>query len=257
MKIRYYYRDDSYQLTELSEDQIKVKVKYFPNINIPKKMSENSWKIFISDVNQLKIKSKKNGRKNYFKESIEFSMINSESSDHKIIPDDEFNRTMFTKLTYLYRDLQKDGKYIFPIFMKSLPSKDENIKTKQTSGLGKILISSRYFPQSKIDILISNPIDNSGVKNLQEFLKYFCNKSNITDILQVILQKYSDNDAYYIECMEIEDLESNFFDQTLESMELWEYIYNTVIDFEIINMKDYKILLDKIVLGGQKFIQIT
>jgi hypothetical protein len=260
MRIKYYYRDHLYQLTELSEDQINLNIKYFSNINIPKKMSENSWKIFISDINTLKTKSKKNGRKEYFKESMEFSMIGSESLEYKIIPDDEFNRITLTKLVYLYRDLQKDGKYIFPIFMKSLPTKDKNIKTKQTSGLGKILISSRYFPNNNVDILISNrlsQIGNINVENLQEFLKYFCNQFNIINNLQVILQKYSDDGEYYVECMELESSESNFFDRTLESLELWEYIYNTVIDFEITNIKDYKILLDKIVLEGQKFIRIT
>jgi len=88
-------------------------------------------------------------------------------------------------------------------------------------------------------------------------LKYFCNQFNIINNLQVILQKYSDDGEYYVECMELESSESNFFDRTLESLELWEYIYNTVIDFEITNIKDYKILLDKIVLEGQKFIRIT
>ena len=40
MRIKYYYRDHSYQLTELSEDQINLNVKYFSNINVPKKMSD-------------------------------------------------------------------------------------------------------------------------------------------------------------------------------------------------------------------------
>jgi len=257
MKIQYYYRDsDNYYTKKILENTVNVKCTYFSNVNIPKKMCEDSWNLFIWDINQLKTISKKNGRREYFEESVKISMINPESLEHKIIPEDDFNRTMLTKLVYLYRDLQKDGKYIFPIFMKSLYTNEKNIKTKQTSGQGKVLISSRYFPNNNTDILISNRLSenkkgNIDVENLQKFLKYFCNKSNITDNLQVILQKYSDNDEYYVECVE---LQSNFYDQTLESLELWEYIYNTVIDFEITSMKDYKILLDKIVLDGQKFL---
>jgi hypothetical protein len=255
MKIKYYYRDHFYQITELSEEQINLKVTYFSDAKISNKMILNSWKIFISDIHELKKISKKMGRKKYFEESINFSMINLQSSEHKIIPDNNFNKTMFTKLPYLYRDLEKSGRYIFPIFMKSLYRKEKDIE--QTSGLGKTLISSRYFPKNNIDVLVSDRKnqDSSKTKKLQEFLEYFCSKSNINENIQVVLQKYlDDTDEYYVECMEIENSKSNFFDQTLESLELWKYIYNTVVDFEINKVTDYKILLDKIVLDGQKFI---
>lgn len=255
MKIKYYLRHDLNQISEVSEDKIHLNVKYFSNISIPQKMYKNSWKMFISDIHELKKISNKMGRKKYFEESINFSMINLKSSEHKIIPDDNFNKTMLTKLPYLYRDLEKSGRYIFPIFMKSLYRKEKNIE--QTSGQGKTLISSRYFPKNNIDVLVSDRKnqDSSKTKKLQEFLEYFCSNSNINENIQVVLQKYlDDTDEYYVECMEIENPKSNFFDQTLESLELWEYIYNTVVDFEINKVTDYKILLDKIVLDGQKFI---
>jgi hypothetical protein len=242
MNISYY---DKFNNCEVSKYNVKVGCRYLKDIKVPKKMIVDAWKFFILDVNELKSNARKIGRNEYFEQTIEVDRINY------TLPSEIFNRTFLTKLPYLYDDLKTDGKFIFPIFMKSIYDKNGGVKIVQVGGNGKILILDRYFSNKKIDIFISNR--NTDTNEIENFCKIF----NEDGHLQVFLEKYSDNDEYYVECIEIVSQKNNFFDRTLESLELWEYIYNTVIDFEITNIKDYKILLDKIVLDGQKFIQIT
>ena len=239
MNISYY---DKFNNCEVSKYNVKVSYRYLKDIKIPKKMIVDVWKVFILDVNKLKNNVQKIGRNEYFEQTIEVDRINY------ILPSDTFNRTFLTKLPYLYGDLKKDGKYIFPIFMKSIYDKNGRVKIVRTGGNGKILILDRYFSNKKIDIFISNR--NTDTNEIENFCKIFNEDSH----LQVFLEKYLDNDEYYVECIEIVSQKNNFFDRTLESLELWKYIFNTIVDSKLNSLNDYKNLLDEIVLDGQKFL---
>lgn len=240
MTVKYY---DKINKCEVLKDDVKFGYQYFTELNIPPKMALASWKLFISDINQIKINVKKTSKEQYFEETIEVDRINS------ILPSDTFNRTFLTKLPYLYNDLKKEGKYRFPIFMKSVYAENNQIKVVQTAGNGKVLISFKYFPDKKIDIFISN---RDLVLNQ---IENFCESFYGDYTLQVFLAKYEDNlHDYYVDCMEIESTKDNFFDKTLESLNLWRYIFDTIVDFKVTSVHDYKILLDRIVLGGQQFI---
>lgn len=240
MNISYY---DKFNNCEVSKYNIKVGCKYLIDIIIPKKMIVDAWKTFILDVNELKNNSKKIGRNEYFNQTIEVDRISS------ILPLDDFNRTFLTKLPYLYFDLEKNGKYMFPIFMKSIYDQNKKNRTVQVGGFGKILISSRYFSTKKIDIFISNR--NNSINEIENFCKTFNRDSN----LQVFLEKYEDDfNDYYVDCIETVGEETNFFDKTIECLDLWKYIFNIIIDSKLNSLNDYKNLLDAIVLGGQEFI---
>jgi hypothetical protein len=263
------YVDQTDQMKELSD--INIEVEYHEDLKLNKKLIRNSWRVFIEDINQLKLSVYKNGVDDYYRDTMKYSMMSGDkrkldtawdlySEESKNLSYVQYPRTCYLKLAYLYRDLKRDGKFIFPTFMKSIYTKRGDLKIEQVSAFGKTLIQSQYFQELGMDFFISKrknqkTDDTNTIKN---FFDTFVSKRNgnfsKTEFI-VMLDKYSDiNYEYYVYNIVEDNGNSNFYDDILEKENLWKFIYHKIVNFKLNCLQDYKSLLDEIVLGSQEFL---
>jgi hypothetical protein len=263
------YVDQTDQMKELTD--IDIEVEYHEDLKLNKKLIKNSWRIFIQDINQLKLSAYKNGVDDYYKDTMKYSLMSNNtrkidpawdlySEEGKNLSYVKYPRTCYLKLAYLYRDLKKDGKFIFPTFMKSIYTKNGDIKIEQISAFGKILIQSQYFPKLRMDFFISkrNAQKTGNTDTIKNFFDIFVSKAN-RDCSKaefiVTLDKYTDiNSEYYVYNIFEDTNNYNFYDDILQTEDLWKFMYYEIINAKLNSLQDYRILLDKIVLEGQKFI---
>jgi hypothetical protein len=263
------YVDQTDQMKELSD--INIKVEYHQDLKLNKKLIRNSWRVFIEDINQLKLSVYKNGIDDYYRDTMKYSMISGDkrkldtawdlyTEDGKNLSYIKYPRTCYLKLVYLYRDLKRDGKFIFPTFMKSIYTKRGDPKIEQVSAFGKTLIQSQYFPELGMDFFISKrknqkTDDTNVIKKFLDDIVLKRNKNFSETEFIVMLDKYSDINSEYYVCNIIEDEDnSNFYDDILETEDLWKFIYHKIVNFKLNCLQDYKSLLDEIVLGSQEFL---
>lgn len=263
------YLDQTDQMKDIGK--IDIPIKYYEDLKLNKKIIKNSWKIFIEDINQLKIHAYKNGIEGYYKETMKYSMTSGNtrkidtawdlySEEGNTLSYVKYPRTCYLKLAYLYRDLKRDGKFTFPTFMRSVYTKSGDLKIEQVSAFGKTLIQSEYFPELGMDFFISKRKNQKtdDVNTIKNFFDTFVSKRNgnfsKTEFI-VMLDKYSDiNSDYYVYNI-IEDTgDSNFYDDILEKEDVWKFIYHKIVNFKLNCFQDYKSLLDEIVLGSQEFL---
>jgi hypothetical protein len=262
------YLDQADQMKELSD--INIKFEYHQDLKLNKKLIRNSWRVFIEDINQLKLGAYKNGIHDHYRDTMKYSMISGDkrkvdtawdlySEEGKNLSYVQYPRTCYLKLPYLYRDLKRDGMFIFPTFMRTVYSKDGNFKVEQVSGFGKVLIQSEYFPELGMNFFISKRQNQKTKDNtIEKFFDKFISKKR-KDFFDkefiVMLDKNSDiNSEYYVYNIIDDDGNSNFYDHVLKKQDLWKFMYYEIINAKLNSLQDYRILLDKIVLEGQKFI---
>lgn len=274
MNVKYY--DQSNDMIEIYNPSVQF--EYFDKFKLTEQLSKNAWDTFVKDICDLKSNAEKIGIDEYYQETLEYSMFYEgsqrkidTSSDLHVIKKDILKRTYYLKLPYLYRDFKKNKKYDFPIFMKSFLKKNStSLCAELFSGHGRVLIISNYFPNDEINIFISKKTDYHLIKstNINGLDEFFNNLVQISDkdysqtTFEVLLMQY-DESEYYVTGMEyyvnniIDGFDKkNFWDNIMQSQKLWEYIYYTIINFELNSLNDYKSLLDTIVLGGQELISI-
>ena len=282
------YLDQTDKMKDIGK--IDVPIIYHEGVNLTKMMIKDSWKVFIKDILFLKGYIQKLGVDKCYEQTMKFSMNLKDGNsifpnrkidtswdsykknrdylgDISIIPSYiQRPRTAYLKLPQLYRDLKEDNRYFFPTFLKSVYRKNKNIEIEQIAGFGKVLINATYFPDIKMDFFLNtrekqiiqkgNKILNINTIDLffdhleKNSSENFSNKKFI-----VMFDKYSDiNSDYYVSNILDDTNNRNFYDEILEKEELWKYIYHKIVNFELNCFNDYKLLLDEIVLGGQKFL---
>ncbi len=258
------YLDQTDQMKDIGK--VDIPIRYYEDLKLNKKIIKNSWKIFIEDINQLKIHAYKNGIEGYYKETMKYSMMSGNtrkidtawdlySEEGKNLSYVQRPRTCYLKLAYLYRDLKRDRKFTFPTFMRSVYTKCGNLKIEQVSAFGKTLIQSEYFPELGMDFFISTRGSGSGIENFFDRFIQKTNKDSSETKFIVMLDKYSDiNTEYYVYNI-IEDSGSyNFYDEILETEDLWKFMYRLIVDSELKCLDDYRKLLTELVLGSQEFL---
>ena len=263
------YVDQTDQMKELSD--INIEVEYHEDLKLNKKLIKNSWRVFIEDINQLKLSVYKNGIDDYYRDTMKYSMTSGEtrkidtawdlySEEGNTLSYVQYPRTCYLKLAYLYRDLKRDGKFIFPTFMKSIYTKRGDLKIEQVSAFGKTLIQSQYFLELGMDFFISKRKNQKtdDTNTIRNFFDTFVSKrggNSFKSEFIVMLDKYSDiNSEYYVYNIVEDNGNSNFYDDILETEDLWKFIYHKIANSKLNCFNDYKLLLNEIVLGGQKFL---
>lgn len=263
------YLDQTDQMKELSD--VNIEVEYHKNLGSNKKLIKNSWRVFVEDINQLKLSAYKNGVDNYYKDTMKYSMMSGDkrkidpawdlyTEEGKNLSHIKYPRSCYLKLVYLYRDLKRDGKFMFPIFMRTIYTKSGDLKLEQVSAFGKTLIRSRYFSEFGMDFFISKRKNqkttdtNTMKKFFDDFLSNKDRNFSETGFI-VTLDKYSDiNSEYYVYNITKDDGRSNFYDDVLEKEDLWKFMYYRIVNSKLNCFQDYKSLLDEIVLGSQEFL---
>lgn len=258
------YLDQTDQMRDIGN--IDIPIRYYEDLKLNKKIIKNSWRVFIEDINQLKIHAYKNGIGEYYKETMKYSMTSGEtrkidtawdlySEEGNTLSYVQYPRTCYLKLAYLYRDLKRDGKFTFPTFMRSVYTKRGDLKIEQVSAFGKTLIQSEYFSDLGMDFFISTRGSGRGIeKFFDKFIQKTNKDSSETEFI-VMLDKYSDiNTDYYVYNI-VEDSGSyNFYDDILETEDLWRFMYGLIVDSKLKCFDDYRVLLNQLVLGSQEFL---
>jgi hypothetical protein len=269
MKIKYVDQTD--QMKDIGK--IDVDIEFYEGVELNDKIIKNCWKIFIDDILKLRFYAYKHGIDEYYIDTMKFSMISDSKRkidtswdmylDYKNVPSYvRHPRTCYLKLPYLYRDLEKKSKYIFPTFMKSVYTKSGDIKLEQVAGFGKVLINSVYFPHIKSDLFVNKrknqKLKKSKINTIELFLDTLMKNNNKdfsnTEFI-VMLDKYSDiNSEYYVYNIVKDNGNSNFYDDILEKEDVWKFMYYKIVNSELNCFQDYKSLLNEIVLKSQNII---
>lgn len=272
------YLDQIDRMKPLNLIDVNIDIEFYEDVLLNNKMIKDSWRIFIEDIFRLRYYANKYGVDECYKEYMKFTMVSDSNKTKKISTSWGFHnsdlesptyikhpRTVYLKLPYLYRDIKRDGNLQFPIFIKSVYNTKNKIKLVQVGSNGKIVTLSRYFPDKKVDLFISKrknqKLISSKINTMDLFFDRWGKKINPENDIEliVILGKYFNTDTdtdsdYFVYEMNIHKNEKNFYDKILENEEIWKYIYNTIINFELNNINDYKKLLDAIVLDTQSML---
>lgn len=258
---------------------------YVPNKKLSDSLTKPSWDNFVSEVLNIKQNAIEFGKSEYFHRTVEsFSeMIVKNKGSIELgeriakfnIKNGSIINSNIIKLPYLYRDRAREGRFILPIFMTHFYGNDTNTYShkerstptniKQLSGSKEILINSIYFANAPMNIVFSAKTadnktymgENKKFKTIEEFCEFIFEDSILPFrylITDVMLGKYlkSIEGEYYIESMAISRNKTNYYNDMLKLVNLWEKIYNDIVDFQ---GNDYRILLDKIVLDNQEMIK--
>ena len=282
MNINYYYQfndssknkifddidpDIEEHLEEISNREIRV--NYIENVKISPIVFNRSWNTFVTDINDVKSNSEKYGISEYFEQTMQYSMgsnyIVPTRFPHETCITDKtgFMRSFLMTLPYLYRDLKNFGKFMMPFLMTSVYDLNDNIKLYQITGVSRALLGHLYFPDIKVDYAISDKVNGKSrgdiyFNKIEDLCNHIQLKSNIEfDYVDIIIGKELQRghakmfgkmkDIYYIEGIEFNKNNKNFYDKILSKDIVWKTIYELIINSNLNEEKDYLKLLDNII----------
>jgi hypothetical protein len=245
-----------------------LKFNYIPNKNISQSTIDCAWKKFIEKIDKIRLDSKKLGRDEYFQTTINFPNDVHKTKLIEGIPYNGLIKDSLFNLSKVYQNFIDNKKV--PIFMEFLvDSKTSKSKFIQKSGFDEVLVNSMYFSNSPIDIVVGgrllqhNRIGNTTMTTIEDLGEHIFKNLNLSQnnfTLNMFLDKsdiigwyngeyvYEDK-SYHIENIRIIENKDNYYEDAIVKLELWEDIYNIIIDFQFKNntLYEYKELFDKIV----------
>lgn len=175
-----------------------------------------------------------------------------------------FDMDVFTKFPYLYLDFcEKKEDFKYPIYM----FKQHHKSHKLLSGLGRVLISSIYFPERELDIVThSVKIGKGGIEIIERFINDVANnrywKGNVPYSTAVVLLKSYKPGLYVIKDLSFvsDDYMENMrnfrpepFIETAMDWELWSSISNTLDNWSLYKsdvIDHYVHILDEIIFSN-------
>lgn len=232
MKIRCFYYETPEQIIFNETNSKFFSFKYLHNISLNNKIITESLNVFIKDIKEIRKTSKS-------KEYVWKSQI--------------------TKLPFLYKDLKKEKVFRMPIVFSP--------RGTVSSGYGRVLISSIYFPETKFDCIFQEK-NISNLKVLDEIIDKVSNNNywkhmDLSGIYANFLCSIEDIEevgkVHYLDCLEFENETEYYFAKKYgagafigeleDNFELWYQIYEMIKNFQMdeSNVEDYKKLLNKIV----------
>ena len=250
MKYHYYYTSMERWLQhhkEIKPKKFEVGLSYFENVNIPERFSLDYLSDFIGQVQKFKsLKSSKDVKRSYLETKV----------------------SMFTKYPYLYNSLRKHNKALYPVVVNY----DQHTLS---SGTGRLLLMTKYFPDMKIDLVL-NDHKNPQYRNYEKFIEerilpkwdlddtYSCYSDFFTGESSV---PYKTNTLCGFEFAK-EGYEKTFPTKTStqkipyarvisSDYAMWERVHSILMESNPMTLVQYDELLDRIIFDNIEYVDST
>jgi hypothetical protein len=256
-------------------DAIALKSNCISNKVLSEDLINYCWRRFVIDVCSIKRNSNKLGREEYFEQTLNNYRLDSKVSEDNIISErlsmfnyenSRFIKTYLVDLPEIYKNFQSDKK--MPVFLNTtFDAETGKYKIITKSSFGEVLINSKYFLNSPIDVIIGdtylehNSIGDKNIPTIESICDFIIKKMDISSddcIIDIFLVR---NDAdswtdgitklkdksYTISGVEISKKKDNYYEDAMNKLYIWKKIYDFIVDSELNSDEDFKLLFDKIV----------
>lgn len=224
---------------EFEPDEFDVSLSYFENVNIPERLSPDYLSDFITQIQKFKsLKNYKDVRKSYLESKV----------------------SMLTKYPYLYNSLKKHNKALYPVVVNY----DQHTLS---SGTGRLLLMTKYFPDLKIDLIL-NDIKNPQYTNYEKFIEerilpkwdlddtYSCHSDfSILGHKNALCGFEFAKEGYEKECSSKTSSQKIPYAKVISSdYALWERVHPILVESNPKTFTQYDELLDRIIFDNIEYI---
>lgn len=229
---------------EIEPDNFDVALSYFENVNIPQRFSLDYLSDFIGHVQKFKsLKSSKDVRKSYLETKV----------------------TMFTKYPYLYNSLKKHNKALYPVVVNY----DQHTLS---SGTGRLLLMTKYFPDMKIDLVL-NDNKNPQYKKYEKFIEerilpkwdlddtyscysdFFTGEDNAPERMNTLCGFEFAKEGYEKECSTKTSSQKIPYARVIANdYFMWERVHSILMESNPMTLSQYDELLDRIIFDNIEYV---